>query len=72
MSGTSDAPDAGQIQAAVDYIKQSLQWELSAEEEAEVRTNVERHLKQAATMRAYPLQNADEPDFIFRPYRAEG
>ena len=25
-----------------------------------------------AKLRAYPLRNADEPDFAFRPYRAEG
>lgn len=64
--------DAGQIDAAVAYIKHSLGYELSKEDEAEVRSGVERQLKQAAKMRAYPLQNADEPDFVFQAYRAEG
>lgn len=64
--------DAGQIDAAVAYIKHSLGYELSEADEAEVRSGVERQLKQAAKMRAYPLQNADEPDFVFQAYRAEG
>jgi hypothetical protein len=37
-----------------------------------VRSGVERQLKQAARLRAYPLRNADEPDFVFQAYRAEG
>jgi hypothetical protein len=64
--------DAGQIDAAVAYIKRYLTYELNEADEAEVRSGVERQLKQAARMRAYPLQNADEPDFVFQAYRAEG
>jgi len=64
--------DAAQIDAAVAYIKHSLGYELSEADVAEVRNGVERQLKQAAKMRAYSLQNADEPDFVFQAYRAEG
>jgi hypothetical protein len=64
--------DAGQIDAAVAYIRHSLGWDLSEADEAEVRNGVERQLKQAARLRAYPLRNADEPDFVFQAYRAEG
>jgi hypothetical protein len=73
MSGNADdAVDARQVQAAIAYLKGYLRWDLSADDEEAVRANVERHLKQAATLRAYPLENADGPDFAFRAYRAEG
>ncbi|HUG14359.1 MAG TPA: hypothetical protein VMM78_05000 [Thermomicrobiales bacterium] len=64
--------DAGQIDAAVASVRHALGYELSEDDMAEVRNGVERQLKQAARMRAYPLQNADEPDFVFQAYRAEG
>lgn len=64
--------DSRQIDAAVAFIEHALGYELSEADEAEVRNGVERQLKQAAKMRAYPLKNADEPDFIFQAYRAEG
>ena len=64
--------EAGQIDAAVAFIKHALGYELSEADETEVRNGVERQLKQAAKLRAYPLRNADEPDFVFQAYRAEG
>jgi hypothetical protein len=67
-----DAANAEQVKAAVEYVKASLNWELTDDEAEQVRSNVERHLKNGAKLRAYALRNADEPDFVFRPYRAEG
>jgi hypothetical protein len=73
LSGNQDQHvDAGQVQAALEYIKGYLRWELSDEDEEAVRGSVERHLKQALKLRQYALENSDEPDFAFRPYRAEG
>ena len=38
---------------------------------AKVRAEVEELVKAAESLRAYRLTNADEPDFVFRPYRRE-
>jgi hypothetical protein len=67
-----DTPNDALAQALTDAAAASLSFDLSDEQRAAVLENVERHLKLGATLRAYPLQNADEPDFVFRPYRAEG
>jgi hypothetical protein len=50
----------------------ALSYELDDAGVAAVRAGAARLLGNAAKLRAYPLVNADEPDFIFRPYRAEG
>ena len=60
------------VEAIVAQVRGMIQDERDDAALDEVRKNAERHLKQAAKLRAYPLRNADEPDFIFRPYRAEG
>ena len=36
-----------------------------------VRAEIEELLTAAEMLRAYRLTNADEPDFVFRPYRGE-
>jgi hypothetical protein len=69
---TADTTNDALAQALTAAAAASLPYQLSEEQRATVRENVERHLKLAAALRAYPLQNADEPDFVFRPYRAEG
>jgi hypothetical protein len=60
------------VQATVDQVLASLGYELDDEAATQVRSRVERQLKLAAKLRAYPLRNADEPDSVFRPQRAEG
>ncbi len=67
-----DAPSPELVEAIVAQVRGLIQAERSEAELDEVRKNAERHLKMAAKLRAYPLRNADEPDFAFRPYRAEG
>jgi hypothetical protein len=67
-----DAPDADLVEAVVAHVRELIQDERNETELVEVRKTVERHLKMAAKLRAVPLRNADEPDFVFRPYRAEG
>jgi len=67
-----DAPSPELVEAIVAQVRGLIQDERSEAELDEVRKNAERHLKMAAKLRAYPLRNADEPDFAFRPYRAEG
>lgn len=67
-----DAPNPELVEAIVAQVRGLIQDERDEAALAEVRKNAERHLKMAAKLRAYPLRNADEPDFTFRPYRAEG
>jgi hypothetical protein len=57
------------VEAMLAQVRASLRWELSEEELAVVRGRIEGSLKMAATLRAYPLTNADEPDFVFIPHR---
>ena len=57
------------VEAMLAQVRASLRWELSEEEVAVVRGRIEGSLKMAATLRAYPLTNADEPDFVFIPHR---
>ncbi len=64
-------PDPALVQATVDFVRASLSYRLSDEELERVRGRAERQLKAADKLRAYPLRNADEPDFVFDPYRAE-
>jgi predicted lipid-binding transport protein (Tim44 family) len=66
------APDPARVDAALAMVRSSLDYGLSEEDIADVRAVLERHQKAYAKLRAYPLRNADEPEFIFRPYRAEG
>jgi hypothetical protein len=68
----TDHRNAALAQALTDAAAASLSFDLSDEQRAAVLENVDRHLKLGATLRAYLLRNADEPDFVFRPYRAEG
>lgn len=76
MSGSAkpmdETPSPALVEAIVTQVRELIQDERDEADFDEVRKNVERHLKMAARLRAFPLQNADEPDFIFRPYRAEG
>ncbi len=65
-------PDAEMVRAVLAYIEGQLAWDLDDAALDDVRGNVERHLKMAGKLRAVPLRNADEPDFVFRPYRGEG
>ncbi len=41
------------------------------DERLQIRERLERQAGVAAALAAVPLANADEPDFVFRPYRAE-
>lgn len=67
-----DAPKPELVEAIVAQVREMIQDERDDAAWDEVRKNAERHLKMAAKLRAYPLRNADEPDFVFRPFRAEG
>ncbi|RIK42349.1 MAG: hypothetical protein DCC58_11085 [Chloroflexi bacterium] len=57
------------VEAMLAQVRAALQWELSEEEAAVVRGRIEGSLKMAETLRAFPLTNADEPDFVFIPHR---
>lgn len=67
-----DAPDSELVEATLGVVRRQLRYGLDDEQQTGVRESIERHQRLAATLRAYPLANADEPGFVFRPYRAEG
>ncbi len=69
---SDDAPDPELVEAIVAQVRGLVHDERDEAAWDEVRKTAERHLKMSAKLRAYPLRNADEPDFTFRPYRAEG
>lgn len=45
--------------------------QLSEEQRAEIRARLARGMKLAETLRTVPLTNADEPEIVFVPYRAD-
>jgi hypothetical protein len=60
------------VEAMLAHALAHLKFELPDEDLPKLRQSVEANLRNAAILRRYPLTNADEPDYIFRPYRAEG
>jgi len=69
---TPPEPAADRIDAGVAAVVAELSYDLDDAGRAAVRERVIGHLKLGDALRAFPLENADEPDFIFRVYRAEG
>ena len=69
---TDDGPAPEMVEAVVNHVRVLIQDERDAAAWEAVGKTAERHLKMAAKLRAYPLKNADEPYFVFRPYGAEG
>lgn len=65
-------PSAARIDAGVAAAIAELSYDLDDAGRAAVREKVIGHLKLGDALRAFPLANADEPDFVFRAYRAEG
>jgi hypothetical protein len=65
-------PAAERVDAAVAAAIAELTYELDDAGRAAVREKVIGHLKLGDALRAFPLTNADEPDFVFSVYRAEG
>ncbi len=65
-------PDERLVEAIAGAVEASIEYELDDEARRIVRETVKRHQTMAMRLRAVPLANADEPDFAFVPYRAEG
>ncbi len=68
----SSAPDSELVEATLGVVRRQLQHELDDEQQAAVRESIERQQRLAEKLHAHRLRNADEPDFVFRPYRSEG
>jgi hypothetical protein len=69
-SGADTGDD--RVAAALAVVEAAIGWELDEEGRDAVRERVAGHLKLGDALRAFPLENADEPDFVFSAYRAEG
>lgn len=66
-----EQPDP-RVEPTVELTVASLAWEVDDATRAVIRERVATHLQLADALRAFSLANADEPDFVFAPYRAEG
>lgn len=71
-SSPVNEPAEVRIEAGIASVVAALSYELDDGGRAAVREKVIGHLGLGDALRAYPLANSDEPDFIFRVYRAEG
>lgn len=65
-------PDERLVDAIVYAVEASIDYELDDEARQIVHDTARRHQTMAMKLRAVPLRNADEPDFVFVPYRSEG
>ena len=65
-------PDERLAEALASAVEAMIDYELDAEARQVVHDTVGRHQALAHGLRAVPRTNADEPDFMFLPYRAEG
>lgn len=65
------ASDAALVDALWEAVKTRHGERLSPHQLDQVRQGIVTMLETAARLEAYPLTNADEPDFVFRPYTAE-
>lgn len=64
-------PDARMVDAFASAVEASLDYELDDAARQVVRDTVRRHQVMAMKLRAVPVSGADEPEFMFVPYRAE-
>lgn len=58
--------------ALVDYVEARWGDRLSADDLEQIRSSVAGNLRAASAIDEVSLANADEPAFVFRPYRGEG
>lgn len=64
--------DATLVEAMLAQVQAQLDTPIEDEAELErLRTGLEGLRERIATLDAWPLENADEPDFVFRAYRSE-
>jgi len=71
QSGHGDVDDR-LTEAIATAVEASLSYELDDEARQVLRDTAKRHQQLARKLRETPLTNADEPDFVFVPFRAEG
>ncbi len=59
------------VDALLAQVKASIDHEIEDEHIERVRNGIEDKLNQGARLREHPIENADEPNTIFRTYREE-
>ena len=67
----TDPRDAAVIAARLAEIDARFGKILTPDQREQVSGRIGRSLKRAAALRTAPLTNADEPEIVFSPYRAE-
>lgn len=68
---TGQGPDTAVVEALLGGVTARYGDRLSPEDRTNVMEDMHQLVTAIQTLRAYRLTNADEPDFVFRPYRRE-
>jgi len=71
MTPADDARERAIVDARLATVAARLGDRLTEEAGARIRARIERSLRLGAELRVHPLGNADEPEIVFVPYRAE-
>ena len=66
-----DQPDAYErlLDAQLSQVLARLTYELSEEQQHQVRDRLKHSLELAEKVRTTPMANGDEPEIVFQPYR---
>lgn len=59
------------VQAMIEQVQAGINEPVAEEHLERLRRNIATKVEQGETLRKFPLQNADEPDFVFRAFRRE-
>ena len=59
------------VESLVEQVQDSIQNPIAEEHLESLGENIKGHWERAGKLREVPLENADEPDFVFHVYREE-
>ena len=62
---------SGDGQAMLAHLKSVIEREFTPEQLAELRKRLEQSEERAKRLQETPLENADEPEIVFQPYRKD-
>ena len=68
---SKSSEEFGDRQAMLDYLNSVIEREFTPEQLAELRKRLDQSEERAKRLRMTPLENADEPEIVFQPYRKD-
>jgi hypothetical protein len=72
MSGSQSDARAAVVEARYQMLAARFGDRFDAAAEEKLRADLARLVEAAETLRAFPVANGDEPDFVFPPVRRDG